>query len=40
MPTNTIDILTRSMEFIMADTITSGWDTFKYDNRANEPHFF
>ncbi|WP_338733678.1 hypothetical protein [Mangrovimonas cancribranchiae] len=35
-----ISIVTRSMEFIMADTIPSGWNTFKYDNRANETHFF
>ncbi|MEY8870222.1 hypothetical protein AB9K24_11990 [Meridianimaribacter flavus] len=40
LPTKTIDILTRSMEFVMADTITSGWNTFKYDNRASETHFF
>ena len=37
---NVIDIVTRSMEFQMADTIPSGWNTFKYDNRANETHFF
>ncbi|MEL0456468.1 hypothetical protein WJN01_09530 [Flavobacteriaceae bacterium SZ-1-7] len=39
-PTNVFDIVTRSMEFQMKDTITSGWNTFKYDNRANETHFF
>ncbi|GGH43206.1 hypothetical protein IA57_11140 [Mangrovimonas yunxiaonensis] len=39
-PSNVIDILTTSMEFQMADTITSGWNTFKYENRSNEAHFF
>lgn len=35
-----IDITTRSMEFKTADTISSGWNTFRYKNRSNEPHFF
>ncbi|MCK7590764.1 hypothetical protein M0G43_09275 [Subsaxibacter sp. CAU 1640] len=35
-----ISIITRSMEFQMADTIPSGWNTFEYDNRASETHFF
>ena len=35
-----IDITTRAMEFDMADTIPSGWNTFNYDNRAEETHFF
>ncbi|WP_255572996.1 hypothetical protein [Hanstruepera marina] len=39
-PENVIDIVTRSMEFQMTDTIPSGWNTFKYDNKANETHFF
>ena len=39
-PTNTIDIVTRSMEFQSVDTITSGWNTFKYENLSNETHFF
>jgi hypothetical protein len=39
-PTNVIDIVTRSMEFISVDTIPSGWNTFKYDNRSRETHFF
>ena len=38
--TQVITILTRAMEFDMADTIPSGWNTFKYDNRAAETHFF
>ncbi|WP_250437104.1 hypothetical protein [Hanstruepera flava] len=39
-PKNVIDIVTRSMEFICADTIPSGWNTFRYDNKSNETHFF
>ncbi|WP_181896418.1 hypothetical protein [Seonamhaeicola aphaedonensis] len=39
-PTNTIDIITRSMEFQSVDTIASGWNTFKYKNLSNETHFF
>ena len=35
-----ISIITRSMEFQMQDTIPSGWNTFEYDNRASETHFF
>jgi len=37
---NYIEIITRSMEFQMPDTIPSGWNTFKYNNLANETHFF
>ncbi|PKA84466.1 hypothetical protein ATE92_2656 [Ulvibacter sp. MAR_2010_11] len=39
-PSNVIDIITRSMEFQSVDTITSGWNTFKYQNLSNETHFF
>jgi hypothetical protein len=39
-PSNVIDIITRSMEFQTADTILSGWNTFKYQNLSNETHFF
>ncbi|MFG6687497.1 hypothetical protein ACGK9U_13000 [Mariniflexile sp. HNIBRBA6329] len=39
-PLKVINIVTRSMEFQMQDTIASGWNTFKYDNLANETHFF
>lgn len=35
-----IEIITKSMEFQMPDTISSGWNTFKYINKANETHFF
>ncbi|TJY33479.1 hypothetical protein [Pontimicrobium aquaticum] len=40
VPDNVIDIVTRSMEFQSVDTITSGWNTFKYQNLSNETHFF
>ena len=39
-PTNVIDVVTNNMDFISVDTIPSGWNTFKYDNRSNETHFF
>ena len=39
-PENVIDIVTRSMEFISVDTIPSGWNTFRYDNKSFETHFF
>ncbi len=35
-----IEITTRSMEFQSVDTISSGWNTFKYNNLSNETHFF
>ncbi len=38
--TNVINIVTRSMEFISVDTISSGWNTFVYKNLSNETHFF
>ena len=37
---NIIEIITRSMEFQMVDTIPSGWNTFKYYNISHETHFF
>lgn len=40
IPANVIDIVTRSMEFQTIDTITSGWNTFNYQNLSNETHFF
>ena len=39
-PSNVINVVTRSMEFQSVDTITSGWNTFKYENLSNETHFF
>lgn len=35
-----IEIVTRSMEFQMVDTLKSGWNTFLYKNLSNETHFF
>lgn len=35
-----VTIVTQSMEFKMADTISSGWNTFLYNNQASETHFF
>ena len=37
---NSIEIITEVMDFQMADTISSGWNTFKYYNRSKETHFF
>ncbi len=34
-----VEVITKSMEFIMPDTISSGWNTFVYENRSTEPHF-
>lgn len=34
-----VRILTQSMEFISADTLHSGWNTFVYENRSPEVHF-
>ncbi len=35
-----IEIITESMDFQMPDTITSGWNTFKYKNLSPQTHFF
>ena len=35
-----IEITTNVMDFQSIDTIPSGWTTFKYINKSNEPHFF
>lgn len=37
---NVINILTENMDFQMADTIPSGWNTFKYKNASTQTHFF
>ncbi|WP_242085491.1 hypothetical protein [Aestuariivivens sediminis] len=37
---NTVDVITRSMEFQIVDTLKSGWNTFVYNNLSNETHFF
>ncbi|WP_339917082.1 hypothetical protein [Yeosuana marina] len=35
-----INILTENMDFQMADTIPSGWNTFRYKNASTQTHFF
>ncbi len=35
-----VEILTTHMEFQMPDTISSGWNTFRYINKSNQTHFF
>ena len=35
-----IDVITEAMEFQMVDTISSGWNTFRYHNKSQEVHFF
>ncbi|CAM1341094.1 hypothetical protein [Tenacibaculum aestuarii] len=36
---NVITIITENMEFLMPDTIPSGWNTFKYINKSTQTHF-
>ncbi|WP_223552222.1 hypothetical protein [Aestuariivivens sp. NBU2969] len=36
---NSIEVVTNVMDFVCVDTIKSGWNTFKYINKSNEPHF-
>lgn len=36
---NTIEIVTNVMDFVTVDTVPKGWNTFKYINKSNEPHF-
>lgn len=35
-----IVIVTEGMDFQMPDTISSGWNTFRYVNKSKETHFF
>ncbi|WP_338358174.1 hypothetical protein [Yeosuana marina] len=35
-----INILSEHMDFQMADTIPSGWNTFRYKNASTQTHFF
>ena len=35
-----INIVTNQMDFVVQDTISSGWHTFNYINKSNETHFF
>ncbi|WP_086478129.1 MULTISPECIES: hypothetical protein [Arenibacter] len=37
---NVIEIITENMDFQMPDTITSGWNTFRYKNLSPQTHFF
>ncbi len=37
---NVIEIITENMEFQMPDTISSGWNTFRYKNVSPQTHFF
>ncbi len=36
---NVVEVITEAMEFQMADTITSGWNTWRYHNRSIQTHF-
>ncbi|TFV96259.1 hypothetical protein E4S40_08535 [Algoriphagus kandeliae] len=35
-----IEVVTNAMDFQMVDSISSGWNTFRYVNKSNEVHFF
>lgn len=35
-----VEIVTNNMDFQMPDSISSGWHTFKYENKSSETHFF
>ncbi|MBD0831585.1 cupredoxin domain-containing protein [Aestuariibaculum sediminum] len=37
---NTIEVITRGMDFQTVDTLKSGWNTFAYKNLSGEVHFF
>ncbi len=37
---NVIEIITENMDFQMTDTISSGWNTFRYKNLSPQTHFF
>lgn len=34
-----IEVVTQGMDFQTKDTLQMGWNTFKYINKSNEPHF-
>jgi hypothetical protein len=34
-----IEVVTQGMDFQLKDTLQMGWNTFKYINKSNEPHF-
>lgn len=35
-----VEVVTEGMDFKMVDEVSSGWTTFKYINKSNDPHFF
>ena len=35
-----VEIVTTNMNFILPDSISSGWQTFEYKNQSKETHFF
>jgi hypothetical protein len=37
---NYLQVITNAMDFEMVDEVKSGWTTFNYINKSNEPHFF
>jgi len=37
---NVVEIITKNMDFQMPDTISSGWNTFRYKNLSSQTHFF
>ena len=37
---NAVEIITEVMDFQMMDSISSGWNTFRYINKSKETHFF
>jgi len=39
IPENGFEIVTEAMEFQMPDTITSGWNTWRYSNKSTQTHF-
>ena len=36
---NVVQVITENMDFQMADTIFSGWNTFSYHNLSTQTHF-
>lgn len=34
-----VEVVTNNMDFVMVDTLKSGWNTIKYINKSQEPHF-
>ncbi len=34
-----VEVLTQAMDFQMADTIPSGWNTWRYQNQSDQTHF-